>query len=164
MSDCLLLFECILSTWLWPRVGNAPENPQDFFYCPDPLLLLKVDSSSEEELEGADEIEDTEYSSSISSKSVPRFFSSSLCFTNSTKSSVGPQQSMYAMRSPAERVMIAAATVSSQWARVKGEISPINLLSSSITAIEVGKGEKTPMEFRRKRTTSSCVNQQYSKP
>lgn len=94
---------------------------------------------------------------------------------------------------------IAAATVSSQQARVKGEISPIRRLSLLITAIEVsaeseseirgnvdiaglswwivsvslvimfrssmvnvGMGEKTPMAFRRKRKTSSRVNQQCS--
>nr|GMC72539.1 hypothetical protein Iba_chr03bCG12470 [Ipomoea batatas] len=51
-------------------------------------------------------------------------------------SSGGPPQSMYAMRSPAESVAIAAATVSSQQARVNGEISPIRTPSSSTMATD----------------------------
>ncbi|GJW50856.1 hypothetical protein Tco_0092207 [Tanacetum coccineum] len=67
--------------------------------------------------------------------------------------------------SPAEGVIIAAATVSSQQAIVKGESSPIKRLSdvwsiSESWMVNVGIEEKTPMEFRRKRTTSSCVSQQ----
>lgn len=44
---------------------------------------------------------------------------------------------MYAMRSPAERAEMAAAMVSSQQERAKGEISPISVLSWLITAMEV---------------------------
>lgn len=114
-------------------------------YRPDPPCLPEVNSSSEEQLEDEDE-EDREISS-IRSNIADNFFSTNLVFTSWTKSSGGPPKSIYAMRSHAESVIMAAATVSSQQASVNGEISPINLLASSITAIEVCSKWEREMEF-----------------
>ncbi|KAJ0869573.1 hypothetical protein HanRHA438_Chr11g0490621 [Helianthus annuus] len=52
---------------------------------------------------------------------------------------------MYAIRSPADNVVIAAATISSQYASVKGDISPINTPSSSMTATEVWSEREVEM-------------------
>nr|GME02722.1 hypothetical protein Iba_scaffold150CG0580 [Ipomoea batatas]GME20894.1 hypothetical protein Iba_scaffold26362CG0030 [Ipomoea batatas] len=87
-------------------------------------------SSSDEDDELKDEL--IQNSSNIPS----RFLSFNRAFTALTMSSGGPPQSMYAMRSPAESVAIAAATVSSQQARVNGEISPIRTPSSSTMATD----------------------------
>ncbi|KAD3066850.1 hypothetical protein E3N88_34730 [Mikania micrantha] len=84
----------------------------------------------------------------LNSSSIPlRSLSFNLAFTILIISSGGPPQSMYAIRSPADNVVTTAATISSQYVSVKGEISPISTPSSSTAATEVWSASEIEMAF-----------------
>ncbi|CAL1392590.1 unnamed protein product [Linum trigynum] len=88
-------------------------------------------------------VEESESSSSpaaatTNSTAASKFFAASLSFTIFTSSSgMSPKQSMYVIRSPADRVATAAAADSSQQFYAAGEISPTSLPSESRIATDV---------------------------